>query len=82
MAPAWRPSTAAAAATTWGLERWLSSRRTTSARGPPLREVGQEAGVGAVPPVDGLVGVAHDEEVLVVPEQGQQQPALQRVDVL
>ena len=50
--------------------------------GPALREVGQEARVGAVPTVDGLVGVAHHEQVLVIPEQRQQQPALEGVDVL
>ncbi len=49
---------------------------------PSMGEVGQETRVGAVPTVDGLVGVAHHEQVLVVSEQGQQQPALERVDVL
>ena len=35
---------------------------------PSLREVGEEGGVCPVPTVNGLVGVAHDEEVVVFAE--------------
>jgi hypothetical protein len=48
--------------------------------------VGGEAfevvGVGAVPAVDGLVGVADDAEVVAAVQPGGQQGELQRVDVL
>ena len=48
---------AAAAATTWGVERWFSSSRTTSMSGDDLGQSGQQRRIGAVPPVDGLVGI-------------------------
>ncbi|MEZ5262084.1 MAG: hypothetical protein R2755_09955 [Acidimicrobiales bacterium] len=42
----------------------------------------EEGGVGAVPPVDRLVGVTHRAQVTVRPEPRQQQFELQRVHVL
>ena len=42
----------------------------------------EQGRVGAVEPVDRLVGVAHDEEVGLVGQHGGQQPELGRVDVL
>ncbi len=49
---------------------------------PAAGDIGQEAGVRPVPSVDGLVGVADDEQILVFPEKCQQEAALQWVDVL
>ena len=49
---------------------------------PAAGDVGQEARVRPVPAVNGLVGVADDEEILIVPEKCQQEAALERVDVL
>ena len=45
-------------------------------------EAVQVVGVGAVPAVDGLVGVADDAQVVAGGEPGAQQGELQRVDVL
>ena len=42
----------------------------------------QQRRVGAVEPVDGLVGVAHDEEVGLIGQQRGEQPELGRVHVL
>ncbi len=47
-----------------------------------LLEAVEVAGVGSVPAVDGLVGVADDEQVVAVAQPPPQQPVLQRVDVL
>jgi hypothetical protein len=44
--------------------------------------VGEVAGVGAVPGVDGLVRVADDAQVVRSPSQASQQVELERVDVL
>jgi hypothetical protein len=48
----------------------------------PGGEVDQQAGVGAVPAVDGLVGVAHEAEVGLVAEQEGDEAELGRVQVL
>ena len=53
--------------------------------GGASQNVGQaveQGRVGAVEPVDGLVGVADDEEVGLVAQHGGQQAELGRVDVL
>ncbi len=42
----------------------------------------EQGGVGTVPGVDGLAGVAHHEEIAVVPEPCLEQSPLGRVDVL
>jgi hypothetical protein len=47
-----------------------------------LLEPLQVRGVGTVPGVDGLVGVAHDAEIGSAPEPPAQQSELERVDVL
>ena len=47
-----------------------------------LGEAVQQRGVGTVEAVDGLVRVAHDEEVGLVGEHRGQEPELRRVDVL
>ena len=52
------------------------------AAGEEAVEVGEVAGVGAVPGIDGLVRVADDAQVGVGPEPLREQVELQRVDVL
>ena len=47
-----------------------------------LGETIEQCGVGAVPGVDGLSGVAHHEEVAAVPEPRLEQAPLGRVHVL
>ena len=51
-------------------------------RGPVAVDVEQEAGVGAVPPVDRLLRVAHGGDVVAVAPPRLEQPELQRVHVL
>src|SRR5690606_11280335 len=50
--------------------------------GPAAAELVEEAGVGAVPAVDRLVRVAHDEDVPAIAPPGLEQPELERVHVL
>ena len=45
-------------------------------------EAVQVVGVGAVPAVDGLVGVADDAQVVAAAEPGGQERELKRVDIL
>ncbi len=47
-----------------------------------LGKPNDETGVGTVPPVDGLIGIAHDEQVGTVTEKRQDQPVLSRVHIL
>ena len=49
---------------------------------PPPVDVEEEPGVGAVPPVDRLLRVAHRGDVVAVASPRLEQPELQRVDVL
>ena len=75
-------STAVATATTWGVQRWFSSSRMTLVPPQDLGQSIEQRRIGAVEAVDGLVGVAHHEEVGLVGEEGRQQAELGRVDVL
>ena len=49
---------------------------------PAAGDIREEARVRPVPAVNGLVGVADDEEIVIVTEKCQQEAALERVDVL
>ena len=75
-------STAVATATTWGVQRWFSSRRITLVPREDLGQAVEQGRVGAVEAVDRLVGVADHEEVGLVGQHGGQQAELGRVDVL
>ncbi len=71
-----------ATATTWGVQRWFSSRRITLVPRKQVGEAVQQRGVGAVEAVDGLVRVADDEEVGLVGQHRGQEAELRGVDVL
>ena len=75
-------STAWPRPTIWGVERWLRRRCTTVAPGWWAVKSLEPAAVGAVPPVDGLVGVADHAQVGPAAAPGLEQGLLERVDVL